>query len=157
MPPEVQRAMAQPQERISEDLKAAMKARDAERTSTLRMLLAELKNERIRAGREVAEEDFLRVVQKSVKQRQDAAEQYRGGGRVDLAEKEEREAVLLGAYLPAQLSDDEVRGAVEALVREQGLSGPRDLGKVMQALVPRFQGRVDGKVLQRIARETLGA
>jgi uncharacterized protein YqeY len=149
--------MPQPQERISEDLKAAMKARDAERTSTLRMLLAELKNERIRAGREVAEEEFLRVVQKGVKQRQDAAEQFRAAGRPGLAEKEEREAALLGGYLPAQLSDEQVRQAVEAFVREQGLAGPKDLGKVMQGLLPRFQGQVDGKVLQRIAREALGA
>jgi uncharacterized protein YqeY len=149
--------MSEPQQRISEDLKAAMKARDAERTSTLRLLLAELKNERIRVGHEVTEEEFLRVVQKGVKQRQDAMEQYRAAGRADLADKEEREAALLGTYLPAQLSDEEVRGAVEALVREQGLSGPRDLGKVMQALLPRFQGRVDGKAVQRIAREVLGS
>jgi uncharacterized protein YqeY len=149
--------MAQPQERISEDLKAAMKARDAERTSTLRLLLAELKNERIRAGHEVGEEEFLRVVQKGVKQRQDAAEQYRAAGRSDLAEKEEREAALLGTYLPAQLSEDEVRAAVAAYVKEQGLAGPKDLGKVMQGLLPRFQGRVDGKVVQRLAREALGS
>jgi hypothetical protein len=149
--------MAQPQERISEDLKRAMKARDAERTSTLRMLLAELKNERIRAGHEVGEEEFLRVVQKGVKQRQESAEQYRAAGRVDLADKEEREAALLGGYLPAQLSEEELRAAVDAFVREQGLSGPKDLGKVMQGLLPRLQGRVDGKALQRVAREALGS
>jgi hypothetical protein len=148
--------MRQPQERIQDELKEAMKARDAERTGTLRMLLAEIKNEKIRLGRELAEEDFLGIVQKGVKQRQDSVEQYRAGGRVDLAEKEEREAKLLAGYLPEQLSEEEVRAAVEALVREQGLSGPKALGAVMGALVPRLKGRVDGKVLQRIARETLG-
>lgn len=148
--------MKAPQERIQDDLKEAMKARDAERTGTLRMLLAEVKNEKIRAGRELAEEDFLGVVQKAVKQRQDAAEQYRGAGRPELAEKEEREAKLLGSYLPEQLSEADIRAAVEELVREQGLAGPKDLGKVMGALVPRFKGRADGKVVQRIARETLG-
>jgi uncharacterized protein YqeY len=149
--------MKQPQERIQDDLKEAMKARDAERTGTLRMLLAEIKNEKIRLGRDLAEEDFLGVVQKGVKQRQDAVEQYRAGGRADLAEKEERESKLLAAYLPAQLSEAEVRAEVEAVVRAQNLSGPKALGAVMGVLVPRLKGRVDGKILQRIARETLGA
>jgi uncharacterized protein YqeY len=148
--------MKPPQERIQDDLKEAMKARDAERTGTLRMLLAEIKNEKIRLGRELGEEDFLGVVQKGVKQRQDAVEQYRAGGRADLAEKEEREARLLGAYLPEQLSEEQVRAEVEQLVREQNLAGPKALGAVMGALVPKLKGRVDGKLLQRIARETLG-
>jgi uncharacterized protein YqeY len=147
--------MAQPQERIQNDLKEAMKAGDKERTSTLRMLLAELKNERIRAGREVGEEDFLGVVQKAVKQRQDAAEQYRNGNRPELAEKEEREGKILGGYLPAAASEDEVRAAIVELVRAEGL-GPKDLGKVMGAILPRFKGRIDGKVVQRLAREALG-
>jgi uncharacterized protein YqeY len=150
------RGMKAPQERIQDDLKESMKARDAERTGTLRMLLAEIKNEKIRLGRELVEEDFLGVVQKAVKQRQDAVEQYRNGGRPELAEKEEREAALLTTYLPEQLDEEQVRAAVEELVRAEGLAGPRDLGKVMGALVPRFKGRVDGKVLQRIARQTLG-
>jgi uncharacterized protein len=149
--------MKTPQERIQDDLKEAMKARDVERTSTLRMLLAEIKNEKIRHGRELAEEDFLAAVQKGVKQRHDAAEQYRAAAREELAAKEEREAVLLSTYLPEQLGEEQVRAAVEELVRAEGLAGPKDLGKVMGALVPRFKGRVDGKLLQKIARETLGA
>ena len=148
--------MAQPQERVQSDLKDAMKAGDKERTATLRMLLAEVKNERIRAGREVDEEAFLGVVQKGVKQRHDAAEQYRAAGREDLGEKEEREAKILGAYLPAPVSEDEVRAAIEELARAESL-GPKDLGKVMGAVLPRFKGRIDGKVVQRLAREVLGA
>lgn len=133
-----------------------MKARDAERTSTLRMLLAELKNERIKLGHEVGEEEFVRVLQRGVKQRQDSVEQYRKGGREDLAGKEEREAQLLATYLPEQVSEDEVRRAVEEVVREQGLSGPAGIGAVMKAVLPKYQGRIDGKTVQRIAREVLG-
>src|SRR4029078_9507498 len=93
--------MSTPQQRIEEDLKQSMKARDAERTSTLRMLLASLKNEKISLGHEVSEEEFVTVVQRGVKQRQDSVEQYRKGGREELAAKEEREAALLGADLAA--------------------------------------------------------
>src|ERR1044072_1125570 len=124
--------MSTPQQRVEEDLKQSMKARDAERTSTLRMLLAALKNERISLGHEVNEEEFVTVVQRGVKQRQDSVEQYRKGGR-------------------------EVRAAVEAVVREQGLAGPKAIGQVMSAVMPRFKGRFDGKALQQIAREALGA
>ena len=149
--------MASPQQRVQADLTQAMKARDAERTSTLRMLLSELKNERIKLGHEVAEDEFLVVVQRGVKQRSDSVEQYRKGGREDLAGKEEREAAVLAAYLPEQVSADEVRAAVEELVRAEGLTGPSGIGKVMQSVLPRFKGRFDGKALQQIAREVLGA
>ncbi|HEV8630293.1 MAG TPA: GatB/YqeY domain-containing protein [Thermoanaerobaculia bacterium] len=149
--------MSQPQERVQEDLKQSMKARDAERTSTLRMLLAELKNERIKLGHEVSEDEFLVVLQRGVKQRQDSVEQYRNAGREDLASKEDREAKLLGSYLPAPVSEAEVRQAVEELVRAEGLAGPSGIGRVMQTVLPRFKGRFDGKALQKIAREVLGA
>jgi uncharacterized protein YqeY len=148
--------MSQPQERVQQDLKEAMKARDAERTSTLRMLLAELKNERIKLGHEVTEEEFFVVLRRAVKQRQDSVEQYRNAGREDLAGKEEREGKVLASYLPAPVSEDEVRRAVEELVRAEGLTGPGGLGRVMQTVLPRFKGRFDGKVLQKIAREALG-
>ena len=148
---------ASPQQRLQEDLKQAMKARDAELTGTLRMLLSELKYERIKLGHEVTEEEFVVVVQRGVKQRNDSVEQYRKGGREDLAAKEEREAAILASYLPAQVSADEVRTAVEELVREHGLAGPKAIGQVMSAVMPRFKGRFDGKALQQIAREVLGA
>src|SRR6476646_10105575 len=129
-----------PQERIQNDLKESMQARDAERTSTLRMLLAELKNERIKLGHEVGEEEFGRVLQRGVKQRQDSIEQYRKAGREDLASKEEREAQVLSTYLPEQVSEDEVRRAIEEVVREQGLSGPAGIGAVMKTVLPKYQG-----------------
>lgn len=145
-----------PQQTVEADLKAAMRAGDKERVSTLRMLLAELKNERIRGGAEVSEEGFLGLVQKGIKQRQDSAEQYRKGGRAELAAKEEREAEQLRHYLPEPVSEQEVREAVRDLVVTEKLSGPKGIGAVMQALVPRYKGRIDGRELQRIAREELG-
>jgi uncharacterized protein YqeY len=148
--------MSSPQERVQEDLKQAMKARDAERTSTLRMLLAELKNERIKLGHEVGEDELVVVVQRGVKQRHDSVELYRQNAREDLAAKEEREAKVLAAYLPEQVSEDEVRAAIAELVQAEGLSGPSGIGKVMQTVLPRFKGRFDGKTLQKIAREVLG-
>jgi uncharacterized protein len=145
-----------PQQLIETDLKAAMRAGDKERVSTLRLLLAEIKNERIRGGAEVTPEGFLGLVQKGIKQRQDSAEQYRAGDRAELAAKEEREAELLRIYLPEPVSEAEVRNAVRELIAAEGLAGPRGIGRAMQALVPRFKGRIEGKELQRIAREELG-
>jgi uncharacterized protein len=146
-----------PQQRIEADLKAAMRAGEKEKVSTLRLLLAEIKNERIRSGGEVSAETLLGLVQKGIKQRQEAAEQYRRGRRPELADKEEREAELLRPYLPEPVSEDEVRAAAREVVAREGLSGPKGIGAVMQELVPRFKGRSEGKELQRIAREELGS
>lgn len=149
--------MARPQQRIEEDLKAALKAGDKLRLSTLRLLLAEIKNERIRRGEEVDEAAFLSLVQKGIKQRKDAAEQYRKGGRPELAEKEETEADQLGAYLPEAVSEDELERAVRDLIAAKGLSGPAGLGPIMRELMPRFAGRTDGATLQKIARRLLAS
>ena len=145
-----------PQQRIEADLRTAMKAGEKERVGTLRMLLADLNNERIRRGGEVDEEAFLGLVQRGVKQRRESSEQFRAGNRPELADREEREAAILGAYLPAAVSEDEVRAAVRDLVAAEGLAGGKAMGRVMGALVPRFKGRIDGRELQRIAREELG-
>ncbi len=147
--------MSTPLERIQADLKSALKARDKERLSTLRMLLAEIKNEKIRAGEEVGDDAFARLLRKAVKQRKDSAEQFRKGDRDALAEKEEREAVILSAYLPQEVGEDEIRGAIEELVAAEGLSGPRGIGPVMKAMLARFGGAADGRTINRIAREIL--
>ena len=147
--------MSTPQERIQEDLKNAMRAREAERLGVLRMLLTEIKNEKIRSGEELDEDAFVTVVRRAVKQRREAAEQFRKGDRTELAEKEEREAEILTVYLPQQASEDEIRAAVEAFVAEQGLSGPRDLGPVMKAMLERFGSKADGRTVSQIARQVL--
>jgi len=147
--------MSTPRERVETELKEALKAKDKERLGTLRMLLSEIKNEQIRSGEEVDEATFLKLVQKAVKQRKDSAEQYRQGNREELAEKEEREAEILEAYLPAQASEDEIRSAVEEFVAAEGLSGPAAIGPVMKAMMSRFSGQADGGTINRIAREVL--
>lgn len=149
-------AHTSPLDLVQSDLKTAMKAGEKLRVSTLRMLLSELKNERIRAGRDLDEEAFLTVVQRGVKQRNEASSQYREGGREELAEKEEAEAAILETYLPEPVSEEEVRTAVRGMIEREGLEGPKAIGRLMGALMPEYKGRIDGRELQRIVREELG-
>lgn len=147
--------MSTPLERIQNDMKDAMRAGEKERLMTIRMLLAAMKNEKIELGRELEDGDFIRMVQRALKQRREASESYRAGGRLELAEKEEREAVILQAYLPAAVDAAELEAAVRALVAEQGLSGPKAMGIVMKAMLEKYAGRTDGSVLQPIVRAVL--
>ena len=144
-----------PQQRIESEVKEALRSGEKEKLSTLRLLLSEIKNERIRTAEEVDEETFLRLVRKGIKQRKDSAEQYRKGSRAELAEAEEREAEYLLAYLPAQASEAELRAAIEGFVEAEGLSGAGAIGPVMKAMVARFSGRSDGGTISRIAKEVL--
>jgi uncharacterized protein len=150
-------AMTNPRQRIETDLKTAMKAGDKERLSTLRMLLTEINNERIRRGGEVDDAGFVALVRKAIKQRHEAAEQFRRGDREESAAKEEREAVVLGAYLPQQASDEEIRAAIVELCEAEGLAGKAAIGRLMQAMLARFGTRADGAAVNRIAREVLTA
>ena len=144
-----------PQQTIESDLKTAMKAGDKERVGTLRMLLADLKNERIRRGEEVDEAGFTALVRKGIKQREESAEQFDKGGRDEQAAKERREAEILEAYLPAAPSEEEIRAEVEAYTAEHDLSGMQAMGEVMPAMIERFEGRADNAVLSRIVRQVL--
>ncbi len=144
-----------PQEKLQGELAAAMKAGDKVRTSTLRLLLTAVKNERIARGEEVDEAGFLKIVQKAVKQRRESAELYEKGGRSELSAKELDEAKLLAAYLPPQVDEGEVRAAIEELVANEDLAGPQAIGRVMKEMMARFSGSADGSVISRIAREIL--
>lgn len=146
---------APPQQRIESDLKTAMKASDRERTSTLRMLLADLKNEKIKRGGEVDEAAFAAVLRRAIKQRQEAAAQYRTGGRAESAAKEESEAAMFEGYLPKQASDDEVRAAAREILAAQGQAGPAAQGPAMKALIARFGANADAATISRIVRELL--
>ena len=149
--------MAGPLEQVQTEVKAALKAGDKERVSTLRLLLSAIKNEAIRSGAEVDEAGFVQLVRKAIKQRKESAEQYRKGNRDELAEKEEREAEILSAYMPAQADEAELKAAIAAIVDEQGLSGPAGIGAVMKTMMARFAGRADGGTINRLAREILDA
>jgi len=138
-------------------VKDALKAKDKDRLGTLRMLLTDLKNEKIRLGEEVDEEGFFAVVRRGIKQRRDSETQYRDGGRAELADKEKLEAEILAAYLPQQAGEDEIRAAVQEYVAAEGLEGPRGIGPVMKAMIERFGGTADGTTINKVAREVLGA
>lgn len=145
-------------EQIEADLKAAMKARDTATVQTLRSVLAGIKNLRAEAGHgeEVTEDEVTALVEKEAKRRAEAAQAYDEGGRTELAEQERRELAVLERYLPERLSAEELTAAVDAAIAEVGATGPGDLGKVMQAVMPKVKGRADGKEVNALVRERLG-
>jgi uncharacterized protein YqeY len=144
-----------PQQRIEADVKAAMKAGDKEKLATLRMLLTEIKNERIRKGSEVDEDGFVSLVRKAIKQREEGAAGFHKGGRAEMAAKEESEAAFLAGFLPAQVDEAQIRAAVQEVVSSRGLSGPAAIGPIMKEMLARFGSSADGAVINRVAREVL--
>jgi uncharacterized protein len=143
------------QSRIEQDLKTAMKAGEKRRVATLRLLLANLKNERIQAQRELTAEDVEAAIRRAVKQRKDSIEQYGKGGRQDLVDAETEELAILEGYLPKGMSDAEIEDALRAVIAEKGLSSSKDVGLAMKELMAHHKGRVDGKQAQTIARRLL--
>ncbi|MGM0819386.1 MAG: GatB/YqeY domain-containing protein [Actinomycetota bacterium] len=144
--------------RIETDLKTAMKARDAETTATLRLVLAAMKNLRAEAGHgaDLSDEEMLELLGREAKRRAEAAEAYEEAGREDLAGKERRELEVLRSYLPVQLDADELGAIVDEAIAETGASGPGDIGTVMGAVMPRVKGKADGKAVNALVRERLG-
>ena len=134
-------------ERIREDMKAAMRAHDADRPSTIRLLLAAVKQREIDEKIEATDAQVTEVIAKMVKQRRDSIQQYRAGGREDLAQKEQAEIDVLSGYLPKQLSDEEIGAIIDEAIAQSGLSGMAAMGKVMGAVKAKVAGRADlGKV-----------
>jgi uncharacterized protein YqeY len=144
------------QTRIESAMRDAMRARDQRRTSTLRMAMAAAKNRQIELGRELTDEDMVEVLGKQVKQRRESIEQFRAGGREEMAANEEAEAAILAEFLPEQLSEAELERLVDEAVATTGASGPGDMGRVMGALMPRTKGRADGKLVSDLVRRRLG-
>lgn len=142
-------------QRITDDMKAAMRAKEAERLNTIRMLLAAMKQKEVDERVELDDTLIVAIVDKLIKQRKDAAQQFEGGGRQDLADKEKSEIVVLEAYLPQRLSADEVNAAVKAIVAELGASGPGDMGKVMGAVKQRLAGQADMGVVSAAVKAAL--
>jgi uncharacterized protein len=149
--------VSSPSTRISQDLRAAMKARDRVRLAALRLLSTSLRNREVEVGRELTEEEFLEVVGREVKRRKEAAEAYTNAGREELAEREREEQRTLEGYLPEGLSEDEVRALIEEAVTATGASGPGDMGKVMGFVMGRARGRVDGAAVSAMVRERLAS
>jgi uncharacterized protein YqeY len=130
-------------DQITDDMKAAMRAKDSERLTTIRLLIAEIKRKEVDDRVELNDTQVLAVVEKMIKQRKDSITQFENGGRQDLADKEKAELAILAAYMPAGLSDEEVAAEVAAAVAASGAAGPQDMGKVMGILKPKLAGRAD--------------
>lgn len=139
-------------ERIQRDLNTARKQRDKDRLLVLSTLLSEIRNKEIDGGEDLDDEGVIQVVSKAIKQRRDAAEQMQDAGREELAKQEEAQVVILQDYLPAPLSEEEVRELVRGIVA----AGAEEMGAVMGKLMPEIRGRFDGKEANRIVREELG-
>jgi hypothetical protein len=145
-------------DQIEKDLVAAMKAREELRLSVLRMAKAALMNKKVELGNPVGDPEALAVLRTLIKQRRDSVEQFRKGGRNDLADKEEAEIKIIESYLPAGASEEEIDAAVAAAIQETGATSARDLGKVMKASMVKLAGKsVDGKHVNEKVRAKLGA
>ena len=142
-------------ERISEDMKAAMRARESAKLAAIRLLLAALKQKEVDERIVLDDAAVLAVIDKMLKQRRDSIAQYEAAGRVDLADVEKFEAALLTAYMPAGLSAEEISAAVAGAVAESGAAGPADMGKVMALLKPRLAGRADMTEVSKLVKAAL--
>jgi len=132
-------------ETFKTDLAQAMRRHDTITMGTLRMLISQVQYARIEAKRELTQDDYLTLLQRAVKTRREAIEQYDKGSRKDLADKERAEITVIERYLPAAMSPEDMASAVEALLKELGISEKKDLGRVMKEFMARHRGRVDGK------------
>lgn len=143
-------------EQIISDLTAAMKAKDADRLGTLRMVKANLMNRQIEKGAELTDEEVAKALQSLVKQRRDSIEQYENAGRSELAAKEATEIAVIEVYLPKAATDEEIAAAVEAAVAETGASSMKEMGTVMKAALANLAGKtVDGKAVSEAVKARL--
>lgn len=142
-------------QQLSDAMKAAMKAKDSLRLTTVRMVLAAIKNREIDQRKDLSDEDVIGVLSSLVKQRKESVQLYREGGRTELAEKEEAELAILQEFLPQPLNSDEISALIERAVVETGAAGPRDMGKVMKIVSAQTRGRADGKQVSDMVKERL--
>jgi uncharacterized protein YqeY len=154
MTPETDAAMTL-SDRIESAMRDAMRARDEQRTQTLRMAMAAAHNQRIARGRELTDDEVVEVLSRQVKQRRESIAMYRDAGRDDRAAAEEAEAAILAEFLPSQLSEAEVEAMARAAIAETGAASAADLGRVMGRLSPQTKGRADGRLVSDVVRRLL--
>lgn len=144
-------------EKIQEDLTGAMKARDEERSGTLRMVLAAIKNEEVagKVARQLTDAEIITVLSREAKKRREAAEGFEAGGRLDRAEDEKNEGKIIAEYLPAQLSEDEIKEMIKEAIAQTGAAGPAGMGQVMKVLSPKTAGRADGALVSALVKAAL--
>lgn len=143
------------QEKLQEDLKAAMKSKDSRRLSVIRLAKAAIKNTEIAKKKELGDDEVLEVLNREVKQRRDAIPEFQKGNRPDLVESLEAEIAILMEYLPQQMSEEEIRQAAKEAVAAVGAKDARDMGKVMGALMPKVRGKADGRLVNQVVKELL--
>jgi uncharacterized protein YqeY len=145
------------EQQINAAMTSALKMGRKLELATLRTIVAQIKDEQIKIGRqqELTDEDIIAVLQRAVKKRKEAIEMYGQGNRQDLVEKEEQEITIIQKYLPAQLSKDEITGIVNGVITELNVDSIKDLGKVMGAAMGKLKGKADGKLVQSVVRERL--
>jgi uncharacterized protein YqeY len=150
--------MAELKDKIRADLTASLKARDALRASTLRMVLAAITNAEVagKEARELTDDDVLGVLTSEAKKRRESAEAFDGGNRPELADKERAEAAVLAEYLPTPLTEDEVSAIIAAAIAQTGAEGPKGIGPVMGVVQPQIRGRADGGAVAAEVRRQLG-
>jgi uncharacterized protein len=141
--------------RIQDDVKAAMKAKDKARLTTLRLITAAIKQREVDERIELDDKQVLAVLEKMLKQRRDSITQYEGAGRQELADQEKSEVAIIEAYMPEGLSDEEIAAMVDAAVSESGAASVRDMGKVMGLLKPKMQGRADMGQVSGLVKQKL--
>jgi uncharacterized protein YqeY len=139
-----------------EDMKQAMKAKDKLKLDAIRMLRGAIRNREIEKQTELEDHEVLQVLANQIKRRKDSIEQFRDAGRLDLVEREEKQLQALEVYMPQQLSLEEIKHLVDEVIAETSASSMRDMGKVMSTIMPRIQGKADGKEVNQIVREKLG-
>jgi uncharacterized protein YqeY len=142
-------------DRLDQDLKAAMREKAQLKLDTIRMLKSAIKYREIELMKPLDDGGVLQVIASEIKRRRDSVDQYRAGNRTDLADKEESEIAILQAYLPQQLSQDELRARVDDAIAKVGAKGPKDMGAVMKALLPEVQGRAEGKAVSDMVKARL--
>jgi uncharacterized protein YqeY len=145
-------------EKIKSDLKEAMKNKEAEKLSVLRMLVSAINNEAITLGKKdegLNEEEVIKILKREVKKRKDSVEQFTAGGRPELAEAEQKEIEILNVYLPAEMSEEEVKKIVTEVIAEMGEVAPSQFGLVMKTVMAKTAGQADGGMVSKVVKEVL--
>jgi uncharacterized protein YqeY len=144
-------------EKLQNDLTAAMRARDEVRSSTIRMILTAIKNEEVsgKEARELSDADVITVLSREAKKRREAAEAFTQAGASDRAEMEKAEGLVIAEYLPAQLSESDIKELIAAAISETGAAGPQQMGLVMKSIQPKIAGRADGGVVSSLVKAAL--
>ena len=143
------------EERLIEEMKQAMKSNDKLRLSTIRMIRSTLINKEIELRKKLEDEDVVKVIQVMVRKGEEAVEQFQAGGRADLVEKEKKEMEILKSFLPQPLSQEEIVKIIDQSIQETQASSPKDIGKVMKAVMPKIGGKADGRLINQLVKERL--